>query len=424
MSDPNAPYINGNPSTGTMGSIPPAASIENPQREIVNFINDSGLTATDSDLHQLGKSVQSGIVNYGLDAGAVNNIVINPTVAIAGYHLGQRFIIKLSHANTSTVVINVSGIGSVSLVHVDGSEIVSGELFAGQLIEVAYDGAKFELIAGGAPGGCVTLTAPRDFYVNNSTGNDLFDGTSANVSGSNTGPFKTIQQALSTLRKYNLGGWSFNIHVADGTYATASTVVFPMPNGSGAVNLIGNATNPAAVQISSSLGSCWAANAGGNYSINGFSFSAPTPNAPGGDPGNGIWWIATQTYIYNCSFGGCAGAHIYCGPAGGIYVWGGTITITGGAGIAHQAVLNGTLYNNNVAPPALNIANAVSFVEFVSAGNGGQARPIWSSITGAANVSGAKYLAAGNGVIDSGGRGVSYLPGSTAGTTSSGGQYL
>ena len=48
--DPNAPYINGNPTTGTMGSIPPAASIENPQREIVNFITDSGLTPTDADL--------------------------------------------------------------------------------------------------------------------------------------------------------------------------------------------------------------------------------------------------------------------------------------------------------------------------------------------------------------------------------------
>lgn len=32
------PYVNGNPSTGTMGSIPPAASIEYPQREIVAVI--------------------------------------------------------------------------------------------------------------------------------------------------------------------------------------------------------------------------------------------------------------------------------------------------------------------------------------------------------------------------------------------------
>ena len=38
ITDPNAPYINGNPNTGTMGSIPPALSIEHPQREIVKVI--------------------------------------------------------------------------------------------------------------------------------------------------------------------------------------------------------------------------------------------------------------------------------------------------------------------------------------------------------------------------------------------------
>jgi hypothetical protein len=47
ISDPNASYINGNPATGTMGSIPPALSIEHPQREIVNVIqwaSDHGYT--------------------------------------------------------------------------------------------------------------------------------------------------------------------------------------------------------------------------------------------------------------------------------------------------------------------------------------------------------------------------------------------
>ena len=36
--NPNASYVNGNPATGTQGSIPPAASIEFDQREIVNVI--------------------------------------------------------------------------------------------------------------------------------------------------------------------------------------------------------------------------------------------------------------------------------------------------------------------------------------------------------------------------------------------------
>jgi hypothetical protein len=69
VSDPNAPYQNGNPSTGTMGSIPPAWSIEHDQREIVNVIQyaaDHGLidfnnaicqNPSELDLQQLLKAI-------------------------------------------------------------------------------------------------------------------------------------------------------------------------------------------------------------------------------------------------------------------------------------------------------------------------------------------------------------------------------
>lgn len=68
------PYINGNPTTGTMGSIPPAASIEYDQREIVAVIQwaaDHGYhdmagalcaNPTNADLQQLLKAI-FGIVN-------------------------------------------------------------------------------------------------------------------------------------------------------------------------------------------------------------------------------------------------------------------------------------------------------------------------------------------------------------------------
>jgi hypothetical protein len=69
ISDPNAPYINGNPTTGTMGSIPPAASIEHDMREIVAVIQyaaDHGLidfnnavcqNPSEADLQQLLKAI-------------------------------------------------------------------------------------------------------------------------------------------------------------------------------------------------------------------------------------------------------------------------------------------------------------------------------------------------------------------------------
>ena len=209
FADPNASYINGNPSTGTMGSIPPAASIENPQREIVNFIGASGLTPTDADLFQLAKAVQSGLVNWGADNGVVNQISITPVVPISQYAVGQCFIIKVKYGNTSAMTVNVSGIGNVPLIHVDQTPMNAYELLAGQLIVVAYDGANFQAV-GGVTGGAVIMNAPNNLYVDGTIGSDtLYDGTSAVISGVMTGPFKTIEKALATMQKYNLGGWSF-----------------------------------------------------------------------------------------------------------------------------------------------------------------------------------------------------------------------
>src|SRR4029077_15468777 len=91
ISDPNGSYINGNPSTGTMGSIPPAASIENPQREIVNLIADAGGTPSDADLHLLARGVQGGRLNYAIDNGTANALAINVTPPLLAYAAGQRW---------------------------------------------------------------------------------------------------------------------------------------------------------------------------------------------------------------------------------------------------------------------------------------------------------------------------------------------
>ena len=73
QTDPNAPYNNGNPATGTDGSIPPAEAIEFPQREIVNVIQwafDHGYldqtgtlcaAPTNLDLQQLRKAIEGFI---------------------------------------------------------------------------------------------------------------------------------------------------------------------------------------------------------------------------------------------------------------------------------------------------------------------------------------------------------------------------
>src|SRR5262245_19943830 len=93
----DTPYVNGNPSTGTQGSIPPAAAVEYPQREIVNTIMDCGLTATNSNLHQLGEAVQTGKLFYGGVAGGSSTAMTCTLVpAPTAWHTGMVIVVKMS----------------------------------------------------------------------------------------------------------------------------------------------------------------------------------------------------------------------------------------------------------------------------------------------------------------------------------------
>jgi len=138
VSDPNAPYINGDPSIGQAGSIPPAASIEYPQREIVNFISDSGLTPDNSDLHQLSKSVQIGTVMYGIDVGPVNAVAITLTPALAAYVDGQVFRVKIANSNTGPATFN-AGPGPLNIVRRGGAVLQAGDLPAGYMTFLSYN---------------------------------------------------------------------------------------------------------------------------------------------------------------------------------------------------------------------------------------------------------------------------------------------
>jgi hypothetical protein len=427
VSDPNGSYTNGNPTTGTMGSIPPAASIENPQREIVNFITSSSIAPSDGDLYQLARSVQNGVVNFASDQGTPNQIAITLVPALTAYTAGLRLFIKVAYANTTQVVINVNALGSVPLVHTDFTQLVGSELSPGMVFECIYDGGgHFQMLSGGTGGGKIMLTATRSVYVNPSTGSDTaYDGSQATVSTSH-GPFQTITRALQEMTKYNLGGWSFVINLADGTYAINDTISMPTPNGSGTVLLQGNHASPRNVHVANvNAGSCFFFASGGNWNVDGISFHT-TAQKPG-DLANCIWLAASSFVAVNAvAFGPCAGSHV-CTQNATLCLLTGPVEIWGGATYAHYyASANSSIGNYQVpAPPNLNVTAAANFGSaFVAVVAGAYVEAIYGSIAGYGNVTGAKYVGAANGIIDVGGRGTSYLPGSVAGSTSTGAQYI
>jgi hypothetical protein len=426
ISDPNAPYINGNPSTGTMGSIPPAEAIEHPQREIANFISKSGLITSRNDLLQLAKAVQSGQVNFGVDQGGPNDIQITPVVPVAAYKVGLRFVIRVGYGNTSAVTVNVNGLGKVPLIHTNLQPLMAYELIIGQLIEVAYDGANFQAISG-VSGGAVVMTAPQRLFVDPVIGDDsLYDGTAAQPVGAQGGPFETIDKALTTMTKYNLGGWNFTIYLANGVYTKTTSIQAPLPNGSGTVLLMGNRGSPDQCQIfNTGQGSCFLMFNGGNYQLSGMSFRA-TAQVQYQDQGHGVWaMFGTRVTIQDCAYHDVPMHHLCVGGAAEIGLAGNDIVMGNAPGAHEMAYTNGVLLGGIGSPndPALTVTKAVTMGAFANASDGGQIWSIWSSQTGAANVAGKKYDAQGNGVINSLYRGINALPGTIAGTTASGGQY-
>jgi hypothetical protein len=341
ISDPNAVYINGNPTTGTMGSIPPAESIEYDQREIVAVIQ----WAADHGYHDM-----------------VGALCANP-----------------SNADLQQLLKAIWGLVNSN-----------------------------------------KLTAPQTYYVNTTTGNDNNPGTSSGAA------FKTIQRAVNQCSVFNLNGFNIQIVVADGTYGK---VILPNINGTGYIFITGNSAIPGNCIIHANAGPALQVN-GQNYVVTGFRFESDVYDSTTGFPGAGIWNSGAANFTMGGSgtaveFGFCADGHIMA-TVGAIGIAGGTaIRIKGNSANFINANISAWVFTANIpAFPTIVIPEAHSIGVFINCAGNANTGAIFSSFSGAANVTGQKYSAATNATINSNGGGINYYPGTIAGVTGTGGQYL
>lgn len=155
-SDPDAPYVDGDPSIAREGSIVPAGSIELPQREIVNFINVSGLTPSDGDLLQLARSARTQKVNFAVDTGSVNALSIALDPPLLAYRQGLPIRVLVANTNTGPATINVNGLGPRPVKRANAANLVGGDIQAGGIAEMVDDGTSFQVVNFlGAIGGTV-----------------------------------------------------------------------------------------------------------------------------------------------------------------------------------------------------------------------------------------------------------------------------
>lgn len=146
ISDINGSYINGNSRLGQQGSIPPAEAFEWPMRELVALIQYSGITPSADDLEQITKAVRSQRINFAVDTGSANAMSVAYDPAFVALSNGLILRVLVAHDNTDETTITVNNLPAVAVVRANGAELSAGDVVAGQVVTLVYDGTNFQIV--------------------------------------------------------------------------------------------------------------------------------------------------------------------------------------------------------------------------------------------------------------------------------------
>lgn len=254
------------------------------------------------------------------------------------------------------------------------------------------------------------LTANRTYYVA-TTGSDSNNGLSADS------PFLTIQKALDVVADYiDQNGYDVVVQLADGTYTAGATMrqligrSSTLADGAPGLTILGNTSTPANVVVSVTGTSCFTnVIAGKLLKLSGLKMVTTTS-------GNCVQaFLNGQVYVDNVEFGSCAGYHLRSAN-GGFLQCSGNYSITGGAVGHWLAERNGVI---SCASKTLTITGTPNFSNAFANGNQTGAI-VCTSNTYSGSATGVRYSLSLNATISSGG---GTLPGNSAGSTTTGGQY-
>jgi len=105
---------------------------------------------------------QNGQQIYAADAQANDTYVITLSPAITAYVAGQMFHFKANTLNTGASTLNVNGLGAKTIKKQFNQDTATGDILAGQIVTVVYDGTNFQMLSSAASvtgGGWVKISS-------------------------------------------------------------------------------------------------------------------------------------------------------------------------------------------------------------------------------------------------------------------------
>ncbi len=334
-----------------------------------------------------------------------------------------RSVTGLSGGGPGRVVVIVNaGSQPISLTDADAGSDAHNRFDFGDDVALAsrqsallwYDGAssRWRLLAGpqaagagggGGGAGRELLGADRTYYVR-SDGSDSNDG----LADSSGGAFLTVQKAVDVIGTLDLSVYDVTVQLGSGTFAGAA-VSAPFIGGPGSsVSIVGNTGSAGSHVLSSAI----LVLNGAALRVRGLDF---TSSGYGIDIQNGGSVLVDGAVI----FGACTNSHIHLINAGRCEVTS-NYTIDGGAP-NHVNCNLGSVFLCNGRTITLSGTPAWSSVGHVAA-DLAAVRVQGNTYSGSAT--GPRYFCGINGTINTNSGGASYLPGNSAGTAMSGGQYV
>jgi len=164
--------------------------------------------AASFNLLPIPSAIVAGISNYAVDTGIANAYVIsiNPSTLTA-YTDGMTLRFRATNANTGAATINVNGLGLKTLVRPDGTALLSGDIYAGQICQISYS------------------TTSGAFQLSITTMNAAYQSAASAAaaaisqsSASSSAASATLSAAAALASETLAQKWAVSLTLVDGTY--------------------------------------------------------------------------------------------------------------------------------------------------------------------------------------------------------------
>jgi hypothetical protein len=265
------------------------------------------------------------------------------------------------------------------------------------------------------------LTSDLTLFVNVLAGSDITGD------GSNAKPFRTVQVAINYC--YNSIDAAGNSVIIQLQVAATYDPFLTNRNFGGNIFVQGDILNPRNYIVKNTNGPAVAATGASVLFLRGLSIEAAGSNTPYSPSGVGVVVQAGAVVLYeNIAFGVCSSMHIWTVLGGQFYPY----MRTGPTQIPAYSIYGASpahFYSSNggsitVVNAAITLTSTFAFSNAFAVAESTGFIQAWGSTTITGTATGTRYIVASNGVINATAKGITLFPGSIAGATSTGGQYI